>query len=113
MVTGYRLVPSSKDIARIKPKNMIQDKERLYEETLGLKQSVNSLREENIKLKTKINNLEREANKFEKMIQEANTNVYKDQPPGKTAEVTLNLLQILIILIESSNTHLKTEHQRS
>ena len=67
---------------------MIQDKERLYEETLGLKQVVNTLREENIRLKTKINNLEKEANKFEKMIQDANVTYYRDQAPPKATEVT-------------------------
>ena len=36
----------------------MQDKERLYEEALHLKNTINFLREENTKLKTKINNLE-------------------------------------------------------
>ena len=43
---------------RMKPKVIMQDKERLYEESLHLKNTINFLREENIKLKTKNNSLE-------------------------------------------------------
>lgn len=45
---------TSHDFSRILPKKIHQDKERLYSETLQLKQSVNDLTEENIRLKTKI-----------------------------------------------------------
>jgi len=82
-----RLVHSpSGDLSRLKPRNIPQDKERLYEETLHLKQTVNSLREDNLKLRTKVSNLEKEANKFERMIQEANSS-YKETTPSKTSEV--------------------------
>ena len=42
------------DFARILPKKIHQDKERLYSEALQLKQSLNEVVEENIRLKTKI-----------------------------------------------------------
>jgi hypothetical protein len=65
------LIPFA-DVSRIRPKNIMQDKERLYEEGIHLRNTINVLRDENIRLKTKINNLEKEASKFEKMIQEHN-----------------------------------------
>ena len=61
---------------RLRPRNIQQDKERLYGETLQLKQMVNGLREENLRLKTKVSNLEKEAAKFERMIQES-ANAYQ------------------------------------
>jgi|688.fasta_scaffold626075_2 hypothetical protein len=45
---------TSHDFSRILPKKIHQDKERLYSETLQLKQSLNEVMEENIRLKTKI-----------------------------------------------------------
>ena len=77
----------SGDFARIKPKNIPQDKERLYEETLHLKQTVNGLKEDNLKLRTKVVNLEKEATKFERMIQDANSAYYKDQATSRVNEV--------------------------
>ena len=47
------------DFARIMPKKIHQDKERLYSETLQLKQTVNELMEDNMRLKTKISILEK------------------------------------------------------
>jgi len=40
------------------PKNITVEKEKLYEDTLHLKQNINNLKEENLKLKTKNLNLE-------------------------------------------------------
>ena len=89
---GSRLVHSlSNDITKITPKNIPQDKERLYEETLHLKQHINTLREENLKLKTKISNLEKEASKFEKMIQENNASYFRDAQPSKPNETHLSM----------------------
>jgi regulator of replication initiation timing len=42
------------EFARILPKKIPQDKERLYSEALQLKQNLNEIMEENIRLKTKI-----------------------------------------------------------
>lgn len=47
------------DFARILPKKIYQDKERLYSEALQLKQNLNETLEENIRLKTKITILEK------------------------------------------------------
>jgi len=87
-----RLIQSpSGDFARIKPKNIPQDKERLYEETLHLKQTVNGLEEDNLKLRTKVVNLEKEATKFERMIQDANSTYYKDQATSRVNENYLSI----------------------
>lgn len=59
---------TSHDFSRILPKKIHQDKERLYSETLQLKQSVNDLTEENIRLKTKISILEKEKNRMGKYL---------------------------------------------
>jgi len=74
--TARVLQSPSADVIRLRPKNIPQDKERLYGETLQLKQTMNGLREENLRLKTKVNNLEKEAAKFERMIQES-ANAYQ------------------------------------
>ena len=59
------------DFARILPRKIQQDKERLYSEALQLKQSMNELAEENIRLKTKISILEREKDKMNKFMDTA------------------------------------------
>lgn len=56
------------DFARILPKKIHQDKERLYSEALQLKQTVNELMEENVRLKTKISILEKEKDKMNRYI---------------------------------------------
>lgn len=68
----------------------MHDKEKLYEETILLKNHVNFLGEDNLKLRTKISNLEKEASKFERMMmQKANQfETFKEAPTGtKTNEV--------------------------
>jgi regulator of replication initiation timing len=59
------------DFARILPKKIPQDKERLYSEALQLKQSLNEVLEENVRLKTKISILEKEKDKMNKFIDHA------------------------------------------
>jgi len=81
----------SNDITKITPKNIPQDKERLYEETLHLKQYINTLKEENLKYKTKVSNLEKEASKFEKMIQENNASYFRDTQPAKPTDTHLSI----------------------
>ena len=56
------------DFARILPKKIHQDKERLYSEALQLKQTVNELMEENMRLKTKASILEKEKDKMNRYI---------------------------------------------
>ena len=46
------------DVQKLMPKNIHVEKEKLYEDTLHLKQNINNLKEENLKLKTKNLNLE-------------------------------------------------------
>ena len=57
----------------MRPKIIHQDKEKLYDETLHLKYTINALKDENIHLRTKIHNMEKEFQKYEKMFQEANS----------------------------------------
>jgi hypothetical protein len=57
------------DFARILPKRIQQDKERLYSEALHLKQNLNEIMEENIRLKTKITILEKEKDKMNKYLE--------------------------------------------
>jgi hypothetical protein len=45
---------TTNDFARILPKKIYQDKERLYSEALQLKQNLNEAIDENMRLKTKI-----------------------------------------------------------
>ncbi len=49
-----------KDYSRMRPKNIKLDKERLYEDTLHLKNQINRLKEQNIIFKTQNRTLERE-----------------------------------------------------
>jgi len=74
------------------PKNIIHEKERLYEEILHLKQTVNTLKEENLKLKTKIGGLERETSRFGKLMQAANSisAEFGQNPNPKVTEVTFS-----------------------
>lgn len=72
----------------LKPKNIIQDKEKLYEDNVNLKNIINLLREENNKLKSKNNCMERDLNKYEKMVE---NQVLTNQNNKKTAnEVILS-----------------------
>lgn len=59
------------DFTRILPKNIYQDKERLYSEALQLKQNMNELQQQNIRLKTKISILEKESDKMNKYLENA------------------------------------------
>lgn len=76
---------TSHDFSRILPKKIHQDKERLYSETLQLKQSVNDLTEENIRLKTKISILEKEKSRMGKYLENA------QDVPSKKSQSRLNL----------------------
>ena len=76
---------TSHDFSRILPKKIHQDKERLYSETLQLKQSLNDLTEENIRLKTKISILEKEKSRMGKYLETA------QDMPSKKSQSRLNL----------------------
>jgi len=73
---------------RTRPKNIPQDKERLYDEVLKMKTLNHALQEENYKLKTRVSFLEKDAIRYEKMIHEASVEL--DLPP-KTSESHLIL----------------------
>lgn len=59
------------DFARILPRRIQQDKERLYSEALQLKQALHEVAEENVRLKTKISVIEREKEKLNRFVETA------------------------------------------
>ena len=78
------------DYSRKRPKNIMHDKEQLYEETLHLKNNCHQLEEENLRLRTKISNLDKEAAKFERMMMQKTNQFepYKEAPANpKASEV--------------------------
>ena len=62
-------LPSTTTLARLKPKHIALEKERLYEETLALKMEANYFREENVKLRTKMQQLERELDRRDETLE--------------------------------------------
>ena len=70
---------TTNDFARVMPKKIYQDKERLYSEGLQLKQAVNELMEDNVKLKTRISILEKEKDKMNRYIESISENANKAQ----------------------------------
>ena len=62
--------PSTLDleVSRMRPKNIKQERERLYDDALRQKMIANLLKDENIKLKTKIHILESEIFKKERLV---------------------------------------------
>ena len=67
----YRANMQTSEYGRVMPKKMYHDKEKMYSESLQLKQSVNELESENTKLKTKVSILEREKDKMARLVQAA------------------------------------------
>jgi hypothetical protein len=52
----------------MRPKNIRQERERLYDDALRQKMAANLLKDENTKLKTKVHILESELNKKERLV---------------------------------------------
>jgi len=93
------------DFQRLMPKNINVEKERLYEDTLHLKQNINGLKEENLKLKTKNLNLERENAKLVKAMEKMGS--YTTQF-GKQPESTL--IVALKKQVKEQKEELKAKH---
>jgi len=103
------------------PKNILADKERLYEESLQLKKSMNLLKTENLQLKTKVQQEEKELAKRDKEIKElldklntsATAGMYhipKDAMPKKQVKTSAHLVMGLkkrIAEISKENKTLK------
>ncbi|CAG9327996.1 unnamed protein product [Blepharisma stoltei] len=64
-IMQQRRVTDPLALARLRPKNIPMDKERLYDENMALKMKINSLSEDIVILKTKLNQSEREIIKKE------------------------------------------------
>lgn len=52
----------------MRPKNIRQERERLYDDALRQKMTANLLKDENTKLKTKVHILESELSRKEKLV---------------------------------------------
>eukprot|EP01022_Parablepharisma_sp_SALTPOND_P025583 TRINITY_DN5_c0_g1_i1.p1 TRINITY_DN5_c0_g1~~TRINITY_DN5_c0_g1_i1.p1 ORF type:complete len:942 (-),score=200.59 TRINITY_DN5_c0_g1_i1:2152-4977(-) len=102
------------------PKNILHDKEHLYEESLHLKKSMNLLKVENTQLKTKVLQTEKEMAKKDKEIKELldrlNTpsagfyNVVREPIPKKTVKTSAHLVMGLkkrISEVQKENKTLK------
>lgn len=61
---------SGSSVYKTIPKNIIHDKEQMYEEVLNLKNNTNAIKAENVKLKTKIKQDENELAKKDKIIKD-------------------------------------------
>lgn len=53
---------------KMRPKNIRQERERLYDDVLRNKMTSNLLKDENLKLKTKVHMLEAELSRKEKLV---------------------------------------------
>lgn len=62
--------PSTMDleVLKMRPKNIRQERERLYDDVLRNKMTSNLLKDENLKLKTKVHMLENELSRKEKLV---------------------------------------------
>jgi hypothetical protein len=62
--------PSTLDleVSRMRPRNIKQERERLYDDALRQKMISNLLRDDNVKLKTKVHILESELAKKERLV---------------------------------------------
>jgi Ca2+-binding EF-hand superfamily protein len=65
--------PDAYLLAKLKPRSVYADKERLFEENLSLKMLNNHLQQENLKLKTRLNQLEREIGRRDDLIEDIRT----------------------------------------
>jgi Ca2+-binding EF-hand superfamily protein len=62
--------PDAYLLAKLKPRSVYADKERLFEENLSLKMLNNHLQQENLRLKTRLNQLEREIGRRDDLIED-------------------------------------------
>ena len=56
------------EVLKMRPKNIRQERERLYDDVLRNKMTSNLLKDENVKLKTKVHMLEAELSRKEKLV---------------------------------------------
>lgn len=80
---------TTNDFARILPRKMYKDKERLYSEGLQLKQAYNDITQENVRLKTQISMLQKEQEKVSRLneSQDGKTNNHKSLMKSNKLEV--------------------------
>ena len=64
--------PSTLDleVSKMRPKNIKQEREKLYDDALRQKMTANLLKDENLRLKTRIHILESEVTKKERLVDE-------------------------------------------
>ena len=58
------------DVIKLRPKNVTQERERLYDDVVRQRMETNNLKDENTKLRTRIQITESEINRKDKIIDE-------------------------------------------
>ena len=94
--------PDPAVLARLKPRSITLEKERLYEDALTLKMQLNLVKEENIKLRTRIQQMDKERLRREELFEDSHN---KDQFYGKTAS-SQHLVNSLKLAIKDLKTEL-------
>lgn len=58
------------DVIKLRPKNVTQERERLYDDVVRQRMETNNLKDENTKLRTRLQITESEINRKDKIIDE-------------------------------------------
>ena len=99
--------PDPAVLARLKPRSITLEKERLYEDALTLKMEMNWVKEENVKLRTKIQQMEKERLRREEVLEDSRN---KEQYYGKTAQ-SQHLVGSLKLAIKDLKAELTTKEE--
>jgi len=104
-------LPDAATLARMKPKYIALDKERLYEEALALKMEANYFREENVKLRTRMQQLDKELEKRDETLEDLRTTA-KEKHFSTTLQ-SLHLLSSLKSTVKDLRNELKAKEEES
>jgi Ca2+-binding EF-hand superfamily protein len=86
--------PDSNLLAKLKPRSVQVDKERLFEENLSLKMLNNHLQQENTRLKTKLNQLDRELGRRDDFTDDTRTEARGGQKSHLVANLKQNVKEL-------------------
>ena len=67
---SYKSVAIENDVIKLRPKNVTQERERLYDDVVRQRMETNNLKDENTKLRTRLQITESEINRKDKIIDE-------------------------------------------
>eukprot|EP00347_Sterkiella_histriomuscorum_P007882 403347201 len=96
------------EYSRLRPKNLVLDRERLFDDAIKQKITANFLKDENLKLKTKVHILEGEMQKKEKFIDE----LIQQQDSYQIGGVGGPIIQSAKIGLPRTSTHLTLNLKR-